>query len=484
MRYVSTRGDAADSRTFCDILLEGLAPDGGLYVPESYPALSAETLTQWRSVLATDGYAELAFRVLSLFIDDIPAEDLRGICQRAYAPHVFGSRVVVPAEPLRGRLWLLHLSNGPTAAFKDVAMQLLGELFAYELDRRHSTLNIVGATSGDTGSAAEYAMRGKSRISVIMLTPAGRMTAFQQAQMFSLDDPRIVNVAVDGVFDDCQDLVKATAGDLNFKRRWRLGAVNSINLARLLAQVVYYVAGWLQATDNADDVVSFAVPSGNFGNICAGHVARQMGLPIDTLILATNENNVLHEFFATGVYQVRTAADTHETSSPSMDISKASNFERFVFDLVGRDHERLRDLFDSQSFRHQGRIDVSDSPEFDSLRDTYGFISGTSTHADRVATIADVYSTTGVTIDPHTADAIHVASELAEEVSGPVLVHETALPVKFAATITEALGHPPEVPEAFVGIETLPRHVEDLPNDVDALKALIARRLTKLAATM
>ncbi|WP_028708264.1 threonine synthase [Propionicicella superfundia] len=483
MRYVSTRGAAGDVPVgFCDILLEGLAPDGGLYVPESYPQVSAGTLEEWRGVLATQGYAELAFRVLSLFIDDIPAADLQAICARAYAAEAFGSRLVVPATPLAGRLWLLHLSNGPTAAFKDVAMQLLGELFAYELARRGSTLNILGATSGDTGSAAEYAMRGKPGVTVFMLTPAGRMSAFQQAQMFSIDDPHIVNIAVDGVFDDCQDLVKDLAGDLAFKRRWRLGAVNSINLARLLAQVVYYVAGWLQATSGPGQPVSFAVPSGNFGNICAGHVARRMGVPIDTLILATNENNVLHEFFSTGVYQVRGAADTYATSSPSMDISKASNFERFVFDLLGRDGARVRDLFGSPEFAATGRFDLSGTPGFAGLRERFGIVSGTSAHADRVATIARVHAETGVTIDPHTADAVKVATDLIEGVAEPVLVHETALPVKFAATIREALGHAPEVPAVFAGIEGLPRHVVDLPDDAAVLKEFIATRLTALAA--
>ncbi len=479
---MSTRAIGESSKSFCDILLEGLAPDGGLYVPESYPLVTTETLAMWREVWQTEGYAELAYRVLSLFIDDIPADDLREICRRAYTAEAFGSTAVVPAEQLRDRLWLLHLSNGPTAAFKDVAMQLLGELFAYELQRRGSTLNILGATSGDTGSAAEYAMRGKQNITVFMLTPAGRMTAFQQAQMFSLDDPRIVNIAVDGVFDDCQDLVKEVAGDLDFKRRWRLGAVNSINLARLLAQVVYYFAGYLQAATAPDDVVTFAVPSGNFGNICAGHVAREMGLPIDTLILATNENNVLHEFFTTGVYQVRGGRDTFATSSPSMDISKASNFERFVFDLVGRDPVRVRELFASDAFASTGRFDLSGTPEFAAIRQRFGFLSGTSTHADRVATIAQVHADTGVTIDPHTADAVKVAMALQDHTRGPILVHETALPVKFAATITEALGQPPQVPAAFAGLESKPRYVVDLANDAEALKALMEHRLTSLGA--
>ncbi len=470
MQYVSTRG--GEPANFCDILLEGLAPDGGLYVPVTYPQVNAATLAEWRAVLRSEGYAELAFRVLSLFIDDIPADDLRAICHRAYTPEKFGSDIVVPVSQVDDRVWLLHLSNGPTAAFKDVAMQVLGELFAYELARRGTTLTILGATSGDTGSAAEHAMLGKQALTVFMLTPHGRMSPFQQAQMFTITDPSIINIAVDGVFDDCQDLVKQVSADLDFKRRHHLGAVNSINLARLLAQVAYYFAGWLQVSDGGP--VSFAVPSGNFGNVCAGHIAREMGLPIDKLIVATNENNVLHEFFTTGVYRVRSAADTYATSSPSMDISKASNFERFVFDMLGRDSARLRRLF-ADELPETGRFDLSATPEFAGRIERFGFVSGTSTHADRVATIRDLAATTGVVIDPHTADAMKVARDRSD-VPAPVIVHETALPVKFAETITEALGTVPAVPARFAGLEDRERHVVRLPNDADAVRKLIEER--------
>src|SRR5689334_22913355 len=343
MKYISTRGDQTQ-RGFSDILLEGLAPDGGLYLPTHYPIVTRATLAKWRGL----AYHELAFEILSLFIDDIPADDLRAICRRTYTEEVFGSREIVPLKQLEDGLFLEALSNGPTLAFKDMAMQLLGNLFEYELGRRGETLNILGATSGDTGSAAEHAMRGKKGVSVFMLSPFGRMSPFQQAQMFSLQDANIHNLSVEGVFDDCQDIVKAVSNDLAFKRKWRIGTVNSINWARLLAQVVYYFAGYFQATTSNAQKVSFTVPSGNFGNICAGHVARMMGLPIKHLVVATNENDVLDEFFRTGTYRVRKGAETHETSSPSMDISKASNFERFVFDLLGRDGARTRELFSTQ----------------------------------------------------------------------------------------------------------------------------------------
>lgn len=480
MRYLSTRSLPGDpTASFCDILLGGLAPDGGLYLPQAYPQLTPETLADWRTLLATEGYAALAHEVLRLFIDDIPADDLRGICQRAYTKETFGTEAVVPVDRLDDQMYLAHLSNGPTAAFKDMAMQLLGQLFEYELRRRGTTLNILGATSGDTGSAAEYAMLGKKGITVFMLTPRGRMSPFQQAQMFSITDPAIVNIAVDGVFDDCQDLVKAVSNDLEFKETYRIGAVNSINWARVVAQVVYYIAAWLRVTERDDQKVSFAVPTGNFGNICAGHVARCMGLPIDTLILATNENNVLDEFFRTGVYRVRSSADTLQTSSPSMDISKASNFERFIFDLLNRDGNRVRELFGSVLDK-TGGIDLSDTGEFAHLRGQFGFVSGQSTHANRVATIRALAAETGVIVDPHTADAVKVAKDvLATDaaVVTPVIVLETALPVKFADTIREALGYVPEPPARFADIESKPRFVIDLDNDLAQLKNLIATRL-------
>ena len=480
MRYVSTRSaPGAAGLPFCDILLDGLAPDGGLYLPEHYPTLTPETLDRWQGLLASDGYPAVAYEVLSLFVDDIPDADLRAICERAYSAEIFGDPVV-PVVPLSDGVWLAKLSEGPTAAFKDMAMQLLGQLFEYELGRRDQTLTILGATSGDTGSAAEYAMRGRRGITVFMLSPQGRMSPFQQAQMFSLDDPHIVNLAVDGVFDDCQDLVKDVMGDAVFKAAHNLGAVNSINWGRVVAQVIYYVVAYLRvstalaAAGAAVPTVSFAVPTGNFGNICAAHVAREMGLPVDALILATNENNVLDEFFRTGVYRVRAGAE--ETSSPSMDISKASNFERFVFDLLGRDGVRVAELF-GPVLRDQGYFDLSGTPEFASIRERYGFVSGTSTHADRLATIRAVEAADGVVIDPHTADAVKVAHDLRAEVEGPIIVTETALPVKFSATIVEALGHEPARPAAFEGIEELPRQVTEIPAEAAILKRIIEERL-------
>ena len=472
MNYLSTRGDATP-RQFCDILLEGLAPDGGLYLPEHYPQVDRMTLDHWRHLYAQHGYVTLAFEVLSLYIDDIPAADLKALCEKTYTPEVFGTLEIVPLKKLGDGFYLEALSNGPTLAFKDMAMQLLGNLFEYELKRRGAQLNILGATSGDTGSAAEYAMRGKQGIRVFMLSPEGRMSAFQQAQMFSLQDENIHNIAIEGVFDDCQDIVKAVSNDLEFKRRHKIGTVNSINWARLLAQVVYYFAGYFQATRSNDERVDFTVPSGNFGNVCAGHVARQMGLPIDQLVVATNENDVLDEFFRTGVYRVRGSADTHETSSPSMDISKASNFERFVFDLLGRDGAKTKALFHDALLR-DGQFDLSGEPAFSQARERYGFVSGKSTHADRLATIRDVFEEHGVMIDTHTADGVKVAREHLQP-GVPMIVLETALPIKFAVTIREALGREPDRPPRFDGIENLPRRVRVLPADAAQVQQLIVQ---------
>lgn len=466
MKYISTRGDRTE-RGFSEILLEGLAPDGGLYMPKYYPRVNGFTLGRWRGL----SYPQLAYEVLSLFVDDIPREDLKAIVERTYTRQVFGTDAIVPLRRLEEGLFIEALSNGPTLAFKDMAMQLLGNLFEYELARRGETLNILGATSGDTGSAAEYAMRGKKGVRVFMLSPHGRMSPFQQAQMFSLQDPNIHNITIEGVFDDCQDIVKAVSNDLEFKRRHRIGTVNSINWARLLAQVVYYFAGYFQATRSNAEKVSFAVPSGNFGNVCAGHVARMMGLPIDQLVVATNENDVLDEFYRTGTYRVRGSAETWETSSPSMDISKASNFERYVFDLLERDGARVAELF-GPALAKQGGFTLSPA-EFERIALT-GFTSGRSTHADRIATIRATWEQHQDMIDTHTADGLKVAREKRRP-GVPMIVLETALPAKFAATIEEALGRQPPRPAALEGIEALPKRFTVMPVDATRVKDYIAQ---------
>jgi threonine synthase len=465
MRYVSTRGGMAPA-TFSDILLGGLALDGGLTLPESYPTLAPGELASWRGL----SYPQLAFVILRKFADDLPADDLRELIDKTYTAEIFRSEAITPARPLGDGVWLLGLSNGPTLAFKDIALQLLGNLFEYALLKTDGHLNILGATSGDTGSSAEYAMRGKRGIRVFMLSPHQKMSRFQTAQMFSLPDPNIFNLAVRGVFDDCQDIVKAVSNDIEFKARYRIGTVNSINWARVAAQIVYYFKGWLAVTTRDDQEVSFAVPSGNFGNICAGYIAKRMGLPIRRLILATNENNVLDEFFRTGVYRVRKPDQVAHTSSPSMDISKASNFERFIFDAVGRDPAVVRDLW--RQIDTQGFFDLSATPYFPAVRES-GFVSGTSTHRDRMGTIGGVYLRTGVVIDTHTADGVKVGLEYRED-GVPLICLETALPAKFEDSITEALGRSPDRPAGYENIEALPQRFEVMDADVAVIKAYIA----------
>ncbi|WP_277187578.1 threonine synthase [Caballeronia sp. BR00000012568055] len=480
MNYISTRGAGSNERhTFSDILLGGLAKDGGLYLPNEYPRVSADELAKWRTL----SYADLAFEVLSKFSDDIPAEDLRSLTRKTYTAQVYSNvrheesaAQITPLKTLGVEngtpISLLELSNGPTLAFKDMAMQLLGNLFEYTLAKHGETLNILGATSGDTGSAAEYAMRGKTGVRVFMLSPHKKMSAFQTAQMFSLQDPNIFNIAVEGNFDHCQDIVKAVSNDHAYKAKHKIGTVNSINWARVVAQVVYYFKGYFAATQSNDERVSFTVPSGNFGNVCAGHIARMMGLPIDQLVVATNENDVLDEFFKSGVYRVRGAAETYHTTSPSMDISKASNFERFVYDLLGRDPARVVQLF--HDVEKKGGFDLAASGDFARVKE-FGFVSGKSDHDDRVKTIRDVFERYNTMIDTHTADGLKVARENLKP-GVPMIVLETAQPIKFGETIREALNREPERPAAFAGLEKLPQRFDIVPADAGVVKAFIAER--------
>ena len=469
MNYISTRGLAPQLR-FSEILLGGLASDGGLYVPDSYPKLSAADLDAMRGM----NYRDLAFAVLSRLIDDIPHDDLRRLIDKTYTADVYRftnadekAADITPLKTLEPGLHVLGLSNGPTLAFKDMAMQLLGNLFEYVLDKTHGELNILGATSGDTGSAAEYAMRGKRGIRVFMLSPEHGMTRFQQAQMYALQDENIQNLVIRGVFDQCQDIVKAVSNDLEFKRANHIGAVNSINWARVAAQSVYYFKAYFAATHSNDQSVSFSVPSGNFGNVCAGHIARQMGLPINKLIVASNENDVLDEFFKTGVYRPR--PETKHTSSPSMDISKASNFERFVFDLSGRDAEKIRTLWNA--VESGGSFDLKADGLFDRVAD-FGMVSGSSNHANRIDTIRTVYEVYGTMVDPHTADGIKVGLEHREP-GVPLICMETAQPAKFDDAIREALGIDPVRPAELADLESLPQRKQVLNADVHAVKQFI-----------
>jgi threonine synthase len=466
MRYLSTRGGVEDAG-FSDILLGGLMGDGGLALPESYPQVTGAELAAWRRL----DYSALAFEILRRYCNDIPAADLKRIIDCTYTVTVFRSPEITPLRPIGNGVHLLGLSQGPTLAFKDLAMQLLGNLFEYALAGRRQELNILGATSGDTGSAAEYAMRGKRGIRVFMLSPHQKMSPFQTAQMYTLQDPNIFNLAVRGVFDDCQDVVKAVSNDLAFKTRYHIGTVNSINWTRIVAQVVYYFKAWLTITRSDEEQVSFAVPTGNFGNVCAGHIARSMGLPIRRLIVATNENDVLDEFFRTGVYRVRPAGDVRQTSSPSMDISKASNFERFIFDLTGRDAALVKRLW--LQLEREGSFDLSRTAHFARIAE-FGFVSGASSHADRLDTMRRVYRDCGQLIDPHTADGVKVGLAC-REAGVPLVCLETALPAKFAASVREAIGREPEAPAGLENLERLPQRFTVIDPDVGAVKDFIVR---------
>lgn len=474
MKYISTRGQSP-AQSFSEILLGGLAPDGGLYLPETYPQFTDADLSAMRGM----NYRELAFAVLSRFATDIPAADLQTIIDKTYTADVYcnvrdgeNAEDITPLHTLEPNLHLLCLSNGPTIAFKDMAMQLLGNLFEYVLAKAGQGINILGATSGDTGSSAEYAMRGKQGVNVFMLSPHGKMSRFQTAQMFSLQDPNIFNIAVNGVFDDCQDIVKAVSNDHAFKAAHKIGAVNSINWARVAAQIVYYFKGYFAATSDNTQQVSFTVPSGNFGNVCAGHIARMMGLPIKHLVVATNENDVLDEFFRTGVYRPRGSANTYHTSSPSMDISKASNFERFVFDLAERNGDVVRQLW--AEVDNGGAFDLNAEGLFAKVAD-FGFQSGISSHAHRMQTIRQTWENYGVMIDTHTADGLKVALEC-REAAVPMLVLETALPAKFEDSIREALGCDPQRPKGMENLEGLPQRFEVMEADALAIKQFIVSK--------
>jgi threonine synthase len=474
MKYISTRGQSKPL-SFSEILLGGLAPDGGLYLPESYPQFSAQDLNNMRSM----SYAELAFHIISKFVDDIPQDDLKIIINKTYTKDVYAfarsqqkPEDITPILKVKENLYILSLSNGPTLAFKDIAMQLLGNLFEYVLAKDNAEINILGATSGDTGSAAEYAMRGKKGINVFMLSPYQKMSRFQSAQMFSIQDPNIFNLSIKGVFDDCQDIVKAVSNDLDFKKDFKIGAVNSINWGRILAQIVYYFKGYLAVTKNNEEV-SFTVPTGNFGNICAGHIARMMGLPIKRLVVATNEKNVLDEFFKTGMYKPRDSKNTFHTSSPSMDISKASNFERFIFDLIGRDSKKLNELW--KLIDQGGNFDLNQGGIFEKIKD-FGFTSSSSTHKERIHFIKEIYNQYKIIIDTHTADGFKAAYEHLDD-NVPMIVLETALPIKFEDSILEAINQKPDRPESLMHLEDLPQRFEVLDNQVDQVKTFIRQNV-------
>jgi len=459
MNYISTRGAIAPIG-FKDAVMMGLATDGGLLLPETIPAIDRKTLESWRTL----SYQELAFDVISLFADDIPAADLKELIERSYATFIHPE--ITPVVKQDG-VHILELFHGPTLAFKDVALQLLGNLFEYLLKERGEKMNIVGATSGDTGSAAIYGVRGKENINIFILHPQGKTSPVQALQMTTVLDPNVHNIAARGTFDDCQNIVKNLFTDLPFKEKHALGAVNSINWARVLAQVVYYFYAYFQVAKPFGQEVVFSVPTGNFGDIFAGFVAKRMGLPVRRLLLATNENNILTRFINGGDYSL---GDVVSTVSPSMDIQLASNFERYVYYLFGENPGRVREAF--TALPTTGRIAFTE----DEMEQVGGdFLSCSVNEEETIATIAAFHRETGYILDPHTAVGVKAALELVQD-GTPVVCLATAHPAKFADAVVRAVGFEPPRPPSLEGIEELPSRCEVLDADRDAIKAFIEER--------
>ena len=457
MRYLSTRGEAA-ALAFDDVLLAGLARDGGLYVPETWPRFSA---AEWRALRGRP-YHEIAFAVLKPYVGGAIADsDLARLTREAYA--VFTHPAVAPLKQLDANLWTMELFHGPTLAFKDYALQLVGRLFDHVLAKRGARVTIVGATSGDTGPAGIAAVAGSKNIDIVMLHPRGRTSEVQRRQMTTVLAPNVHNVALDGTFDDCQDAVKAMFGDLEFRDRYNLSAVNSINWARVAAQIVYYVHAAL-ALGAPDRAVSFCVPTGNFGNVLAADAARRMGLPIERLIVATNRNDIVARTILTGTMALEGVAPT---MSPSMDIQVSSNFERLVFELAGRDGRATAAMM--AEFRKEGRFKF---PQGLHGALAEGFGAGACGEAETLATIASARKETGETIDPHTAVAVHVAKRARSD--APVVVASTAHPAKFPDAVEKATGERPALPAFLADLHTRPERATEMPNDVAKLKAFVA----------
>ncbi|MDA8165098.1 MAG: threonine synthase [Desulfobacteraceae bacterium] len=458
MNYISTRGGIAPV-PFREAVMMGLATDRGLLLPEAMPAVDAATLASWRDL----SYQDLAFAVFSRYITDIPAPDLKELIRRSYA--TFAHPEIAPLVTV-GDLFILELFHGPTLAFKDVALQFLGNLFEYQLRATGGRMNILGATSGDTGSAAIYGVRGKERINIFILHPHKRVSPIQELQMTTVTDPNVFNIAVKGTFDDGQAIVKAIFGDIAFKTRHQLGAVNSINWARILAQVVYYVYAYFRAGAPS---VDFSVPTGNFGDIFAGYVARRL-LPdgcIRRLVLATNENDLLTRFIDKGDYSLGTVV---QTSSPSMDIQVASNFERYLYFLYGEDAARTRAAM--AEFAKTGRLQFEPA-----LRERIAgeFRTRSVDRQETEETIRRCYQESGYLLDPHTAVGVRAARAHREE-GVPMVCLATAHPAKFGEAVTRAIGRPPELPPALAGLDKLEARCEVLPAEVEAVKSFIERR--------
>ncbi|PIW28279.1 MAG: threonine synthase [Rhodospirillales bacterium CG15_BIG_FIL_POST_REV_8_21_14_020_66_15] len=461
-KYISTRGQAP-ALGFEDVLLAGLARDGGLYVPETWPQFSADDIRAMKGL----SYSALAQKIMAPFIGDaIPAADLKALVEDAYA--TFEAPDVLPLKKIGGDEYLLELFHGPTLAFKDVAMQVLGRFFDYVLKKRGQRITIVGATSGDTGSAAIEACRDKDAIDIFMLHPKGRVSPVQEAQMTTVQAANVHNIAIEGTFDDCQDRVKDLFNDQAFRDRFHLSAVNSINWARVMAQIVYYF--WAAVKLGAPDrAVAFSVPTGNFGNVFAGYAAMQMGLPVAKLVVGSNSNDILARFFASGAMEM---ADVVPTISPSMDIQVSSNFERLLFDLVDRDGAACAEVL--TGFRKTGRFNVTD----DQLARARTVFAGARFDDARTKEIIrEVHAATGELLDPHTAVGVGAARENPADAGTPMVILATAHPAKFPDAVEEATGLRPALPAGLTDLLDRPRRCQSLANDLDQLKRHIETTL-------
>ncbi len=458
--YISTRGGAPDLG-FRDVVLTGLAQDGGLYVPRYVPKLNPDDFTRFKDA----PYTDVAFEVLSAFMGHImPDEVLKGMIDETYK--AFHHKDVSPITRLTDQMWVMEQFHGPTLAFKDFALQLLGRIFDYILNERDERITIVGATSGDTGSAAIEGCRGRDNMDIFILYPHGRVSEVQRRQMTTVHDKNVHNIALEGSFDDCQDLVKAMFNDAEFRKDISMSAVNSINWARIMAQVVYYV----YASSRVDGKVSFFVPTGNFGNIYAGYLARQMGAPIDRLIVATNRNDILARFFETGEMSIK---GVEPSLSPSMDIQISSNFERLYFDALGRDADALAE--NMQRFRKEGRISV-DENVLSKMKEV--FAAYRTSDEDTKAITKRIYDEFDYVIDPHTATGIKAVYDFMDEnldYDGTCIALSTAHPAKFPDAVTSAIGVCPDLPPWLSDLHDREERFEVLPNDLETVKDYIRK---------
>ncbi len=463
MKYVSSRG-AAPVLEFGDVLLTGLARDGGLYLPESWPALAPDALER----AATASYTDTAVEVMWPFVEGSMGHDtFAELVADAYA--TFDHPEVVPLRKLGEGLVLAELFHGPTLAFKDIALQLVGRLFAHELERRGEHVTIVGATSGDTGSAAIEACRDRPGIEIVILHPNGRVSDVQRRQMTTVDAPNVHNLAVDGTFDDCQDLVKALFADEPFRDRVNLSAVNSINWARVMAQIVYYVTSVARLTAGASPV-SFAVPTGNFGNVFAGYGAQRMGLPVAQFVVGSNANDILTRFLDSAVMEMRAV---EPTLSPSMDIQVSSNFERLLFELYGRDGAAVAETM--LAFRADGRFGL-DSDQMGLLAEHWS--GARIDDAATTAIIGEVYRRDGVLVDPHTAVGLGAAARCRQDPSVPMVALATAHPAKFPDAVEAATGVRPALPGPLADLFERPERFDEVPLDSQVIRATIESYLS------